>query len=471
MNSGSVEQLRNIVALKDLPTDLLQWILEHSEYKEFDEGAVLSETGKPIDSLWLIVEGKGKFYLDVNGKLVHYYTFENNSETGGVGGILPYSRLKKAPGYTYAEGKLKVFLLHKKYFKELEKLNPELVQRLIGYMTERARSFATLKLQHEKVSALGQIAAGIAHELNNPSAAIARISTELWNIIKQNYELTESLLHNNVKPEIIQNLRSTAEKKSTVEKTKSSLSQKLEQEDDISHWLRENNYSENQNAAETFAESGFTKDDLNNILITTGKDSSGIVIRWLENFLTSKKFINDLENSSVRITKLVNAIKSHVRMDRTNDTEHSNIHSDIEDSLTLLGYKLREKNITVKKIFCENMCVVEAYIGELNQVWTNLIDNAVFAMDKKGTLTIETICDEHFITVNIIDNGKGIPKENLSRIFDPFFTTKKMGEGTGIGLDLVMRIVKKHNGEIKVSSEPGKTMFTVQIPIDNNYKA
>lgn len=110
---------------------------------------------------------------------------------------------------------------------------------------------------------------------------------------------------------------------------------------------------------------------------------------------------------------------------------------------------------------------VKAYIGELNQVWTNLIDNAIFAMDKKGTLTIETICDKDDITVNIIDDGKGIPKENLTRIFDPFFTTKKMGEGTGIGLDLVSRIVKKHNGEIKVNSEPGKTVFTVRIPVNN----
>lgn len=470
MKSGSIEQLRNIFVLKDLPDEHLQWILEHSEYKEFEDGDILTETGKPIDELWFVSEGKGRFYLDVNGKLVHYYTFENNSETGGTGGLLPYSRMVAAPGYTYAEGKIKVFLLHKKYFSELEKITPELVKKLIGYMTERARSFATLKLQYEKVNALGQISAGIAHELNNPSAAIARISAELSDIIKKNYELTESLLYLKVKPEIVNFILITAERNDSGESSKISVMQKLEREDEITQWLRENGISEKVNITGTFVESGFTKDDMQIILNNTGKENFGVIIRWFENYLTSKKILKDLENSSFRITNLVNAIKSHVRMDRTNDMELSNIHNDIEDSLTLLGYKLREKNIIVKKDFCSNMREVRAYVGELNQVWTNLIDNAVFAMDKKGTLTIETVCNENDITVHVIDDGHGIPKENLSRIFDPFFTTKKMGEGTGIGLDLVHRIVKKHEGDIKVSSDPGKTMFTIRIPCNNDCK-
>lgn len=152
-------------------------------------------------------------------------------------------------------------------------------------------------------------------------------------------------------------------------------------------------------------------------------------------------------------------------MDRTNDLQPTNIHRDIEDTLTLLGFKLREKNIDVIKRFYPDLPEVPAYIGELNQVWTNLIDNAIFALGKNGKLTIETSGDDKNITVSIIDNGTGISKEILSRIFEPFFTTKKVGEGTGIGLDIVNRIVKKHNGDIKVKSEPGKTEFSVCIPL------
>jgi signal transduction histidine kinase len=143
----------------------------------------------------------------------------------------------------------------------------------------------------------------------------------------------------------------------------------------------------------------------------------------------------------------------------------TNIHRDIENTVTLLGFKLREKNIEVNKKFCQNMPDVPAYVGELNQVWTNLIDNAIFALEKNGALTVETSCDDKNITVSIIDNGAGISKEILSRIFDPFFTTKKQGEGTGIGLDLVNRIIKRHNGDIKVKCEPGRTEFSVYLPV------
>src|SRR5262249_6208947 len=161
---------------------------------------------------------------------------------------------------------------------------------------------------------------------------------------------------------------------------------------------------------------------------------------------------------------LVGAIKSHVHMDRTHELQPTNIHTDIENTITLLGYKLRDKNIEVKKKFCNDMTEVPAYVGELNQVWTNLIDNAIYAVPKGGELCVETICDPKNIQVNIIDNGSGIPEDIKSRIFDPFFTTKKMGEGTGIGLDIVNRIVKHHNGQIKVNSIPGRTEFEVCIP-------
>ena len=188
------------------------------------------------------------------------------------------------------------------------------------------------------------------------------------------------------------------------------------------------------------------------------------MLQWLENLLSSTRIIKDLDEASTRISNLVGAIKSHVQMDRTNELQPTNIHTDIENTLTLLGYKLRDKNISVKKSFCEGLPEVQAYVGELNQVWTNIIDNAIYAVEKNGEIIIETSCDNTNINVKIIDNGAGIPEQILSRIFDPFFTTKKVGEGTGIGLDLVNRIIKRHKGEIKVNSQPGRTEFTICIP-------
>jgi signal transduction histidine kinase len=357
--------------------------------------------------------------------------------------------------------------MEKEHFPELERLNPDLIQRLIGYMTERARSFATIQLQHEKVNALGKLSAGIAHELNNPASAIDRISEELARRLKLNFELTESLLSRGITAQAVQGISDLVFKKQKEKQGKAKLSamQCLEKEDALSDWLEKNGVANHRETAETFAEAGFAEEDFEGMKANAGKNDLVPLLHWLENVVTSQRIIKDLEEASTRISTLVNAIKSHVHMDRTNDLQPTNIHKDIDNTITLLGYKLREKNITLKKSFCKDLVDIPAYIGELNQVWTNLIDNAIYAVDKNGELMIETSCDNKNVKVKIIDSGSGIPKEIISKIFDPFFTTKKMGEGTGIGLDTVNRIVKHHNGEIKVDSVPGRTEFAVCIPV------
>ncbi len=357
--------------------------------------------------------------------------------------------------------------MHKDHFTELERLNPDLIQRLIGYMTERARSFATTQLQHEKVNALGKLAAGIAHELNNPASAINNISCELAERLKENYRLTEKLLQYDISLAQLQITRSMVEQKEKelVNRKKLSPLQRIQKEDEINDWLEQNGLHTNSIAGETFVDAGFSGQDLENIRNDADKEAFTSLLSWIENLLSSQQVIKDLEEASSRISHLVGAIKSHVHMDQTNDLQPTDIHNDIENTLTLLGYKLREKNITVKKTFCENLPSVPAYVGELNQVWTNIIDNAIYAVPKDGELNIETTCDSKNVSIKMIDNGAGIPKEILSRIFDPFFTTKKVGEGTGIGLDLVNRVIKHHNGSIKVNSKPGQTEFTICIPV------
>ena len=468
--SVTIEELKKIIALRDLPDEHLEWILAHSEYEEYEDGDILYKTGDVIEAMAFLLEGKIYFYLNVNGKLVYYFSFENDDHSGGVTGLLPYSRMRSSPGNSCAVGKVRLIKLHKKYFQELEQLNPDFTQRLIGYMTERARSFATTQLQHEKVSALGKLAAGIAHEMNNPAAAINRISAELNKRSKQNYELTEELLKHNINPGLIRNIREIAQNKedNRFAKTKFTPLQLIQKEDELNEWLNKKGSNGRNEMAETFAEAGFSPDDLEKIILDVPHDAFQNILDWFENLLSSELLIKDLENASDRITMLVGAIKSHVRMDRSGDLHSTNIHEDLENTLLLLGYKIRDKNIQVKKKFCEDMSEVDAYIGELNQVWTNIIDNAIYAVPQNGELEIETECDKKDITVSITDNGEGIPKEILSRVFDPFFTTKKVGEGTGIGLDIVKNVITRHNGEVKVNSIPGKTEFIIRIPVSQN---
>ena len=463
----SIEELKTVVALKDQPVELLQWILDNSLYHEYEDGTCVRKLGEGQNELYFIIEGSINFYMDVNGRQVYYFTFGNDTATGGVSGLLPYSRMKSSPGYAYAVGKLRALMMHKDHFPELERRSPELTQRLVGYMTERARLFATIQLQHEKVSALGKLSAGIAHELNNPASAISRIASELLKKLQRNYELTEDLLSHGIIAKDIQSIRDlvTSKEKNKTEKSRLTAMQKLAKEDAIRDWLDECCPDLRDDIAETFIEEDFSVEDLETIRTKTDINAFAQMLRWLENLISSQRLIADLGDASSRISNLVTAIKSHVHMDRTNELQPTNIHNDIDNTLTLLGYKLREKNISIQKIYCKDLADIPAYVGELNQVWTNIIDNAIYAVNENGELTIETSCDSKNVKVKIIDNGTGIPKEIMSRIFDPFFTTKKMGQGTGIGLDLVNRIVKRHKGEIKVQSEPGRTQFDVCIPL------
>src|SRR4051794_4322459 len=417
MDPVKIEDLKSVVALSDLPDEHLQWILDHSEYREYADGDLIAKYGDPAEIMWISLVGKVAYYMYINGRQVYYFTFENNHITGGVGGLMPYSRMKTYPGYSYALGEVKLLRINKKYFAELELLNADFIQRLIGYMTERAKAFATAQLQLEKVNALGTLAAGIAHELNNPAAAIRGISSELAKRLNRNYELTKKLLQCNIATGHLENIHMLVERKENraVQNSKRTTLQRMDNEDEIEEWLEQVGFFERE-TAETFSEYEFSTEELESIQIDLGKEAFIQVIPWLENSLSTHKIILDLAEASSRISNLVGSIKSHVHMDRTNDLQPTNIHQDIENTLTLLGFKLREKNIEVDKKFCQNMPEVPAYVGELNQVWTNLIDNAIFALGQNGVLTIETSCDDKSVMVCIIDNGAGIPKEIMSRV-------------------------------------------------------
>jgi signal transduction histidine kinase len=461
----AIDELKKVIALNGLPEEHLQWILDHSEPLEYEEGDVVAKTGDPAEWMFFIVEGKIDYYMNVKGKLVYYLTFLNDTDSGGVTGLLPYSRMKVYSGNSIAVERIRGLKLNKKYFQELEKLNPDFIQKLIGYMTERARFFATTKMQQEKVSALGNLAAGIAHELNNPASAITRISYELANRLFLNIELTEKMIGQNIDADHIKYLRDKIALKDSSSQQKLSASQRMKKEDELMNWLEVKGLPADQQVVDTFTEAGFSGEDLESLAGKVPNEDLVQILLWIENLLSSQRTIKDLGEASTRISNLVGAIKSHVHMDRTNEQQPTDIHKDIENTLTLLGYKLREKNISVKKSFCDDFVEIHAYVGELNQVWTNIIDNAIYAMDQNGELVIESSCDKKDVNVKIIDDGVGIPPEIISRIFDPFFTTKKVGEGTGIGLDIVQRIIKHHNGDIKVHSKPGRTEFLICLPL------
>src|SRR6476620_2237322 len=231
MKPVTIEELKTVVALNELPDEHLQWIIAHSEYTEYEDGTQIKKTGDEADVMFIIIEGKVSFYFDYHGRLVYYFYYTNDALTGGVGGLLPHSRMKVYPGCSFAVGKVRALKLHKNYFPDLEHINPDFIQRLIGYMTERAKLVATTQSQHEKVNALGQLSGGIAHELNNPASAINRISSELIKRLKLNFELTEKLFRHDISAAHIQELNNMVEDKNLVNKPRLSAIQRMEMED------------------------------------------------------------------------------------------------------------------------------------------------------------------------------------------------------------------------------------------------
>ncbi len=464
--SATLEDLRRVPVLRGLPDDVLRWVLEHGEIEEHSDGDVITRTGDSIDHLWLLLEGAFEFYMDVNGRLTYYYTFSHDPPSEGAGGLIPYSRLKASPGWAYAKGRVRGVRLHKSHFRELESISPELVQRLIGTMTERARTFATRKLQEEKISALGKLAAGLAHELNNPAAAIQRSAAELSVGVTKNYELTPALLVFGMSAE---ELRSVQEivlgRAGTREQRRLTLSERMRAEEELVERLVTYGIEQPEPLAEVLLESGVDAEALEQIRTIVGGQAFTAAIRWLCNLLRSTRVIRELEEAASRISALVGAIKSHVHMDRSGSTEPVDILSGIDNTLVILGHKIRSKNIQVSREYEKDLPRVLGHAGELNQVWTNLIDNAIDALDRDGKLSIRAGRNDDRVRIVVEDDGSGIPAEIQGRIFDPFFTTKRQGEGTGMGLDIVMQAVNRHHGEIKVHSRPGETRFQVTLAI------
>ena len=239
-------------------------------------------------------------------------------------------------------------------------------------------------------------------------------------------------------------------------------------EDEMIDWLEDHEIHD-YNMAENLVDMGFTIADLETLENKLAVDCIAPVLAWVNNNLVTDKLVTDIQEASRRISELVGSVKNFTHMDRDAAKQQADIHDGIRNTLKMLNYKLKKNNIELKEIYDTTLPKVKIMPGEMNQVWTNLIDNAIDAMEaaKKGTLTITTGTHNGFLQVKVTDNGAGIPPELQTKVFDPFFTTKEMGKGTGMGLDVVNRIIRQHKGTVKVKSQPGNTEFEVCLPINN----
>ncbi len=458
-----VQQLIRNENLQGVPATQLQWLAEHCELRELQADDHLLRSGEPIDYLLVMLKGHVRMFMMQGDQQREFGQMEKDD----IGGVLPYSRMATATGDALATEPTTVLMLHRDRFPEMIHTQHELTETLVHRMLNRVRNFTKLQQQNEKMISLGKLSAGLSHELNNPAAAIVRGASALKKHLSNVPEKFKQVISMRLTPAQVDQVNDVLFTK--LEKgaeTDLPMMQKTAREDELADWLEAHGMEAVYEMAETFTEYGFTTGDLDFVRTQVSGEFTEPVLRWLENVLTTEKMVNEIQEASNRIATLIDAVKSYSHMDGGGDKRQITLRDGIQSTLTMLHFKLKTKHITVTVAMPDDLPKVNANPGEMNQVWTNLIDNAIDALEDGGQLRIEARQEREFVITDIIDNGSGIPAERVDLIFDPFFTTKEIGKGTGLGLDIVKRIIQQHNGKVSVESQPGRTVLSVCLPVE-----
>jgi signal transduction histidine kinase len=384
MNNVTLEELKTIPTLQTVPDDQLQWFLDAGDTIEIQEGERIFEKGDPLDRTFVIMEGRIRICAMQGGKMREILVIKEQTVTG----YLPFSRAVSTFGYAECVKKARVFRVYKNKIIEAIKLHYELTEALVHSMTSRIRDFTSQQQQIEKMFALGKLSAGLAHELNNPASAIARGASSLQGKIKQMPVMFKQTAGLNIAPEKIDSINELLISKTHQTKPVLSMMDRADKEDELADWLADHDIRD-FDIAENFTEFGFTPADLDHMNSCTPAPQLHVVLAWMNNYLLAEKMVSDIKESSHRISELVNSVKTFTHMDRDTDKQPLDIHAGIRNTLTMLNYKLRKGNIQVVENFDLNLPQVKAMAGELNQVWTNIVDNAIDAMEVNGSGILE----------------------------------------------------------------------------------
>ncbi|MBO0723447.1 MAG: cyclic nucleotide-binding domain-containing protein [Blastocatellia bacterium] len=454
-------ELRAIPTLAGLPDEVFVWLTEKGEELQLAANDIYVHEGDLADRLSILLEGELHGRVEGPERDGQVYVLRS----GKVSGKLPFSRMTHYGITIRAAMPSRVFWLDARHFPELIRSFPALLQRLVEVMSDRVREMTQMDERHAKLMALGKLSAGLAHELNNPAAAARRAAQHLGERLQTLNRLCLTLSHQSLTAEeigFLTDFQGEAAGCLTAAPALDPLAES-ELEDEINGWLDAHGIADGWKLASTFVRAGLHREELDSLAKGLKGEALADALQWLEASWSSQELVKEIEQSMARISDLVRAIKEYSYMDRT-DLQEVDVHQGLENTLIILGHKLK-RGVTVVREYAAELPHIYAYGGALNQVWTNLIVNAIEAMNGQGKLWIRTSAKPDHILVEIADDGPGIPLDIQGRIFEPFFTTKPQGEGTGLGLDTAYRIVQKHKGTIRFHSKPGDTCFQVRLPL------
>ena len=464
MDSGSQALIDRLAAHKTIggaPRHELEWVVAHGRPRRLEPGEVLtSRAAGFVEGLFIVLSGQIALHVDrANGreKLVEWHA-------GDVAGLLPYSRLQSPPGDSVAEQTSDIVTIHRDDLPALIHDCHQLTSILVHLMVDRARHFTSSDLQAEKMVSLGKLSAGLAHELNNPASAITRSARALREAMAATEDTSRILGALGLTSPKVAAINAVRQRcvNSAATVVRSPL-QQADREAELADWLAA--HGADPADAEALAETEMSMKALDELSAALSGVELTATVRWLAAACVSRHIADDIEQAGTRISTLVDAVKGFTRMDQNATAGPVNVADGLAQTLAILKAKARAKSVSVTVDVDPDLPPAHGMAGELNQIWANLIDNALDAVGESGRVAVTAAAEGPSVVVRITDDGPGIPADITRRIFDPFFTTKKVGEGTGLGLDIVNRIVRKHRGMIAVDSHPGRTEFSVSLPL------
>jgi signal transduction histidine kinase len=462
MSKDLLDRLTRHRILATIPHEQVAWVAEHGTLHRLETGEVLTAKDSKVAGLHIVLNGHLSIYVDRGAgrrKIMEW-------RGGDVTGLMRYSRLVSPPGDVAAEEPSDLVTVYRADMPQMIRDCNELTAALVHVMLDRARHFTSSFLHDEKLVSLGKLAAGLAHELNNPASAIARSASSLGSSVDDADSSSRELGAAGLGPEkvaLIQGVRDAC-----IARNAQSVLSPLEQEGrerSLSRWLSERHVQPDR--AEALAEMGFTRDMLEELARSIPTQSLDASLAWIAASATTRRISAEIQEAASRISNLVDAIKGFTQMDRESVSEPVDVSQGLTNTLVVLRGKAKDKAVSLSLDIASDLPLIHGFAGELNQVWSNLISNALDAVSENGRVQVNARRAEDArggIIVRVVDDGAGIPPSIRDRIFDPFFTTKPVGEGSGLGLDIVRRLVQRHNGQIEVESSPGRTEFRVILP-------
>lgn len=455
------EHVGNISLFEGLDKQQVRQLFRLGEEMHVAAGDVVLEEGEEARGLVVVLEGELEVLKAIAGRQTLLGLIPPGSFVGEISLLtrLPHSATVRALKDS------RVLFYAKEFFEKSLDASP-IVRVILQTMAERLRATEATVQQHEKLSALGKLSAGLAHELNNPAAAALRAVQQLPEALLTLQTLVFQLNELGLSSEDVSyltRLQDTLVARAAQPEPLAPL-RRSDREETLANWIEEQGIEDGWRLAPALVSAGVDADQLEAIAERLGEAQLAHALTWLEGMLTVRSLLSTMEHSTTRICELVSAVKDYSYMDRS-PVQDVDVHEGLESTLTIMGYKL--KDVTVKRDYAEDLPPITALGSRLNQVWTNLIDNAVDAMGGQGQLEVRTWREDESVVVEIADNGPGISPEIQQRIYEPFFTTKDVGRGSGIGLDIVYHIVtEEHRGQIRLHSEPGNTRFQIRLPIE-----